>query len=1116
MSALLISSSDGTFMHPAPESNPRPRPAGPDAARVSTLQATGERFVQLSTDHERSSTPDFEAAWSAWVRLAPSTGELERARQGQLAGALCALLYRHTQQANIALDVFVHDRSGEKRTAVDFAVDGDTPVSSAVAEARVVLAAAKAPHPGRLSNVAATFVLAPLEDESSLDMGACVATPGARYDIHFVLAQTRAATLVAVAYNAKLILSSSVHRLMESYVVLLQAAFRDPTMLIDRLPLLSQGELRALTIEQDDRAAPDPPVPVHRVFEAIAKRQPAALAASFGRHRLTYGELDERSSQLAHHLLACGVGPEIPVAVCVRPSLEVLVAMLAIWKARGIYLPLDPTHPEALIARMLDEARPRLVLTSSALSGLTGRFPQLCFDTDAWLVEKQPTMAPAIETGAVTLTDPAYLFYTSGTTGKAKGVVATQANLAQYIRSARQKYGFCADDVFPSLARYTFSISLFELVSPLCCGGSLRILDRDEILSPERLLRALEDVTVLHAGPSLLGSLFRYLHATPAAPRSLRRMRHASSGGDMVAPSVMEEMKRVFPNAELFVIYGCTEISCMGTTFPLPRETKVTRTFVGQPFPGVALRVLDPNRNLVPFGVVGEICFGGRGIVRGYLDRPELTAEKFVEIDGQRFYRTGDMGRLHPGGHLEILGRRDFQVQLRGIRIELTGIERTVQDLGLAAQCAVVAKTLDEGDVRLVAFVVKPSSDDVASFRRALAAELPDYMLPHHVVVLDAMPLTVNGKLDRNRLKEMPWARQLGSGEATRPASDRERRIAEVFANVLGVDEVGVEDGFFDRGGDSLSGVVALELIERAIGVAIPPHVLFEKGTVRALASYTQTADLDEARPILLNGQPSAPPLFMLSGIHIYRELARRLEGRCSAYGVFARREVGAFDPASGVHAVEDLARDYVAIIRRQQPLGPYRLLGYSFAGLVAYEVAQQLRAAGEEVRLLALVDAVLPEWTSGFRFRLSQLARLRSASAGDVVAFVARRLREKLGSPHAEFMRYREDARLGPLEERREAVNRDAASRYMPRIRPFPGHATLIASGERLRADPLKSPSCGWSPHIRSLDVHTIDADHFRLMSDDPYVSEMADVLARQMQQVDARARDLGLRHRA
>ncbi len=1062
-----------------------------------------QRFVQLPTDTERSSTVGFEAASSTWVRFENPGGALNRSRWAQPLGALVALLHRYTQQNTIALDIVVHEGAAQEG-ALDIETASDGPVSSLIEAAEIALAAIShgAMSPGGPSNIAATFGLSPRELGPASEVAAASLATGARYDVCFFFARTPDASYVALGYNAKLYRAASASRLLESYVTLLGATLSDATTPIERLALLSAAEIHALTAESDRAPASYTPVPVHLLFQEQATKSPTSTAASFQGNGITYAELDARSSQLAHHLIAVGVGPEIPVAVCVRPSVDVLVSMLAIWKARGIYLPLDPTHPEALIQRMLEEARPKLVLTNSELSRLSASFPQLCFDTDAAVFGDQSTTAPQVSTS---LTDAAYLFYTSGTTGKSKGVLATQRNLAQYIHSAAQKYGFNEGDVFVSLARYTFSISLFELVSPLCCGGTLKILERDEVLTPERLCRALEDVTVLHAGPSLLGSLFRHLRADPARQRTLPRMRHASSGGDIVPPSIMEELKRVFPNAELFVIYGCTEVSCMGTTFVIDRQTKASRTFVGKSFPDVTMRVLDSNRNLVPYGVVGEICFAGLGVVRGYLDRPELTAEKFVELEGKRFYQTGDMGRVHADGNLEILGRRDFQVQLRGIRIELAGIETTVQELGLAAQCAVVARTLDEGDVRLVAFVVKPTDERVASFRRALAAELPDYMIPHQIVVLDAMPLTTNGKLDRNRLKEMPWENQLGASKRTPAANEREQKIADAFAHVLGLAEVGVEDSFFDSGGDSLLGVVALEEIERSIGVAVPPHVLFENGTVRALANYTAVGTPSESKPVPLNSESAGSPLFMLSGIHIYRGLAKHLDGRCSAYGVFARREVESFDPESGSHSIEDLARDYLEIIRRQQPVGPYRLLGYSFAGIVAYEVARQFRAAGEEVRFLALLDAALPEWTLGWRFRVSQIARLWSAPPRDVYAYIVGRVRDLGENSHAEFLRYREDLRLGPLEERRELVNRQAAAEYMSRLTTLRGHVTLIVSGERLHKDPLKSPDCGWGQYIPALDIHTIDTDHFRMMSNDPWVGEVAAILADGMQRSEA-----------
>jgi thioesterase domain-containing protein len=318
-----------------------------------------------------------------------------------------------------------------------------------------------------------------------------------------------------------------------------------------------------------------------------------------------------------------------------------------------------------------------------------------------------------------------------------------------------------------------------------------------------------------------------------------------------------------------------------------------------------------------------------------------------------------------------------------------------------------------------------------------------------------------------------------------------------VFAQVLGLAEVGVDDNFFDLGGDSLLAVIALEQIERAIGTVIPPHVVFENGTVRELAGLAPEAQPAESKTILLGRASSAPPLFMLSGIHRYRELANRLEGRCTSYGVFARREVEALAPVSDPHGVEELARDYVETIRRQDPVGPYRLLGFSFAGLVAYEVAQQLVASGADVPLIVLIDSTLPEWVGGWKFRLNQLGRIVSAPSRDVAAFLLRRIRESVTDSGFEFREYAHDDRLGPLEDRRVLTNRRAAEHYMRRMRPFPGDVTLIISGDRLRNDPLKSPSCGWGPYVASLAVHTLDAEHFQLMHNDPHVSQVASIIA-------------------
>jgi amino acid adenylation domain-containing protein len=849
-----------------------------------------------------------------------------------------------------------------------------------------------------------------------------------------------------------------------------------------------------------DGARSDParrPVePVHKAFERLAHQQPTALAATFEGRTLTYGELDALSNRLARHLIGCGVSPNDAVAVCIAPSLDIVVAIMAIWKAGAVYVPLDATHPEALIAGILDEVQPKLVLTQSPLRALTRpeRFVQFCCDTDLHLIETGP--ATAI-TQTVTLVDPAYVLYTSGTTGKPKGVDARHANLAHYVEVARQKYRFGPDDVFCSLARYTFSISLFELVLPLCCGASVKLLARDDVLDPNRLTTALSDVTVLHAGPSLLDNLIRYLKSKPAGRQSLPHIRHASSGGDIVPPMLMDEMKRVFENAELFVIYGCTEISCMGCTYAISRDQKMTRTFVGRPFPDVAIRVLDPAGNPVSFGEIGEIWFAGKGLVAGYLHRPELTAEKFVGFGDQRYYHTGDIGRLHADGNIEILGRRDDQVQLRGIRVELIGIETVVREIGLAEQCVMVVKKLDIHDVRLVAFVVKPSETTISAFRQALAVHLPDYMLPQALVVLDALPVTRNGKLDRKAVQALPWKNAPRETTHSESGTTIERQVAVAFAKALGVPRIGLDDDFFHSGGHSLLAVLVAQEIENALGLSLPLGLLFEHTTPRALALQIRDSRIHVPRPLPLGDAQDKPALFMLHGVQLYSAFAKRLEGQYSVYGVYSGRELLMFESSDPMLTVPELARDYIEIIRRQQPRGPYRIAGVSFGGIVAYEVALQLRTKGEEVSFVGLIDAVLPE--IGVRRWTRLLARLHCLPCRDIFRSAIKRVQRfivmLLGArTKSEFTRYERDEKLGPFEDLRQQAYARAAEDYVRELRPFAGDIELIVAGRRLARDPLQSPDGGWRRRISSVRVHSLESDHLSLL-EEPSVGRVADI---------------------
>jgi amino acid adenylation domain-containing protein len=568
--------------------------------------------------------------------------------------------------------------------------------------------------------------------------------------------------------------------------------------------------------------------PCHEAFERRALAAPDATAVRFRDTRLGYGELNARANQLAHHLAARGIGREDRVVVCLEPGLDVAVALLGILKAGAVYVPFDPSYPEQRVRVMLEDTRPALVLSASDVAAKLSFGGMATLDLDQTHAE----IASSSRQNPEIPVDPeqtASIYYTSGTTGAPKGVMASQRNLSAYVALARERYGFTSEDTGPALARFSFSISMFELLSPLVAGGTLITLERAHVLDLERLSRTLEEVTYFHAGPSLLRNLLRFIKRHHSNFSAFARVRHASTGGDMVPVDVLEAMREVFPNAEVFVIYGCSEISCMGSTYRVPRDVPLRKTYVGKAFDGVSLRVVDEALRPVGPDSVGEVLFAGPGVVKGYLNRPELTSEKFVELDGTRFYRTGDRGRLDREGVLELVGRSDFQLKLGGMRIEPAEIEHHLRRAPGVENGVVVARDMPDGEKALVAYVVIEADhggDGAArsgAIRRYLGEVLPEYMVPSLYVELPALPLNHNMKIDRKALPEPPLVhRSVEHARSLRePETSTERWLADAWKRALGVDEIGLDDNFFDLGGHSLSALKLLIEIDVEIGVTL-------------------------------------------------------------------------------------------------------------------------------------------------------------------------------------------------------------------------------------------------------------------------------------------------------
>ncbi|MGI9418401.1 MAG: amino acid adenylation domain-containing protein, partial [Geminicoccaceae bacterium] len=442
-----------------------------------------------------------------------------------------------------------------------------------------------------------------------------------------------------------------------------------------------------------------------RSVEQHASTTPDKMAVSFGSTGWTYRDLVAAVDRLAYRLRQEHVGRQSRVALCTPPDQHAPVALLAILKLGAVYVPIGSDYPKARIQAIIDDVKPAMVLTVGGTAALFDDMPVKTGDlaTLSAPMDSPPLVAPPAEMRAE---DDAYIFYTSGTTGAPKGIAVGYQALSFYIHAGIDAYGITADDAMLSVAKYSFSISLFELLSPLVAGGRLMLLERDQVMVAAELTKALQQATVAHIGPSLLRKTLEHINNTLIEPASFDHMRHISVGGDVAPPELLEGMKETFRNADVCVIYGCTEIACMGCTYFAPRDQAVDKTYVGKPFAGMEVLLLGEDDQPVARGDVGEVLFAGPGLLNGYINKPHLTAKKRFTLGNKTYFRTGDVGRLAPSGDLELLGRRDFQVKVRGLRIEPVEIEVHLRRVPGVREAVVATVDGRDGEKRLAAYLV--------------------------------------------------------------------------------------------------------------------------------------------------------------------------------------------------------------------------------------------------------------------------------------------------------------------------------------------------------------------------------------------------------------------------
>ncbi|MET0399320.1 MAG: non-ribosomal peptide synthase/polyketide synthase [Longimicrobiaceae bacterium] len=819
-----------------------------------------------------------------------------------------------------------------------------------------------------------------------------------------------------VRFRTDLFDPATVERLAAHYGVLLAAVCAAPGERLSGLPVLPAAEQARLLAFGGDSAPRAPGgIPVHLRFAAQAGRAPGAAAVLVGSESLSYAELDARADALSRRLRERGVGRGATVGGCVERGPGVTVSMLAVWKAGGVYLPLDPAYPAERLALLLRDSGAVAVVAEPGTAASLPAFGGAVVLCDGTPLPPAPSPArgegehdDAETEGALSHSrtfalshspspdDLAYLIYTSGSTGTPKAVMVEHGQLEHALLGSLDVLGLAPGDVVAALASPAFDISLLELAAPLLAGAAVRIVPRELARDPEALVDASADVTVLHAVPALM----RQVVETVRAGRELPALRLLLVGGDSVPPDLLRDMRRVLPAAGARVLYGPTEATIVCASYAVPAAGEVAGHPLGRPLPGVRLRVCGPRGEPCPIGVPGELWISGAGVARGYLGRPELTADKFVPADGERAYRSGDRVRWRADGVLEFLGRTDAQVKVRGFRIEPGEIEAVLAAHPGVREALVIVREDAPGDRRLVAYVVPAAGGTApAGLGEHLRTRLPEHMVPSAVVALDAFPLGRNGKVDPAALPAPEPAAARGRAA---PRTPTEEVVAAVWAEVLRVERVGTGDDFFELGGHSLLATQVVSRVRSALGCELPLRAVFEAPTVAGLARRVDR---------LRSGAPAgdqAPPLVPL--------------------------------PRDGSPLPASFAQQRLWIIDRLEP------------GSTAYNMPLALRLRGPlDARVLGRALAEVA--------RRHEVLRTVFGEAGGAPFQVVR----PAGGP---ALRAADLSRLAPGERAREA------DRLVPRLagRPFDLAAGPLFRPALLRLDDAE--------HVLVLDMHHVVAD--------------------------------------
>jgi len=941
----------------------------------------------------------------------------------------------------------------------------------------------------------------------------------AQLDIFLSMSESEEGLTGCLEYNTDIFDSTTISQFISSFQTLLENIVANPEQHLSELSLLTASEQEELLFKFNQTRVDYPQdVSLHQLFEQQVELTPLSVALISDSEEITYRQLNHRVNQLAHYLQKQGVTKETLVALCLERDLDMVVGILAILKAGGAYIPLDPSYPVERLNFMLSDSQASLLISKQEiLEKLSlSAAKTVCLDIHKEEIAQESLENPINLSSSDNI---AYIIYTSGSTGTPKGVLGTHRGTVNGLHWLWKTYPFSEGEVCCQKTAISFIDSVWEIFAHLLQRVPTVIISNATVLDPQLFIESLaqHQVSRIILVPSLLRLLLdNYSHLV----KKLTHLKFWITSGEALSVKLVQSFRELIPFAKLINLYGSSEVSANATYYDttlLPEQAHSVP--IGRPIDNTQVYVLNRDLQPTPIGVIGELYLGGNGLAKGYLHRPELTQERFIDnpfIPGNKFYKTGDLVRYLQDGNLEYLGRHDEQVKIRGFRVELGEIAATIAQHPDVQASVVIASNDAQENPRLIAYVVTDKQDITTQLLSYLQQKLPNYMLPSAFIVLDKLPLTPNGKVDKRALLSSDVIQSNTNKAFVAPRNFTELALAKTWEKLLNTSPIGVTDNFFELGGHSFLAVRLMAKIYDKFEHNLPISTLFENPTIEKLAAIVSQPyrEISNSHLVAINPSEDKTPFFCIHGaggnISPYFNISRRLGEDYPFYALEDSLE----QDRPEIISVEETAARYLQEIRKVQPNGPYLLGGHCYGGVLAFEMARQLHNQGDTVDLLVVIDAILPE-------------TIVEPTDDDDAKFLLRIAESMKTDSDVDFSVPFEELRDLPLTEKLNLINQkanfifsdaeiqdflryyklfklhvQAMRNYIPQVYPLP--ITIFRASEEIIHDfdnpewSSSDPLLGWGK-CSSQPIQTVDipGDHFSILVE-PHIQELTNQLKR------------------